>query len=241
VHPDATEWIKDEPMRKNPYGLVRLCARFALLPIALAVSACSSTPEASSAPTPTLAGTQWEVERIDGESLNGAPLTADFSADGRLNGNSGCNTYSGPFVQTGKSVRIGELLSTRRACTDPALNLMETRVLAILKGQVTLHREGDGKMMVRGNSGSLMLAPRSSENHNAARRATFNCDGTALTVVFAEETADIIWNAGTDTLDERPSESGVWYESQRNVLRGKGKDMTWILTGRSPRHCVAMR
>lgn len=229
--------FKEELMRGISLGFI--------LPLALCVTACSTTPEESSSSglPQRLTGTQWSVERIDGNEPQGAPLTVDFSFDGRVNGNAGCNTFSGPFIQTGPRVRIGDVLSTRMACADIARQQQESRLLAILNGQMTLRQESDGQISLRSEAGSLLLEPRSggTQGSTAARRATFNCDGTALTVVFAEETADIIWNAGTDTLAERPSESGVLYESQRNVLRGKGKDLVWTLEGRTPRHCVAMR
>ena len=85
---------------------------------ALLLGACAShhlRPPAP--PVPDLAGTHWTVTRIDGrETLNGTDLTVDFGVDGRVNGDSGCNSYSGPFVQNGATVSVGELLSTRRAC-----------------------------------------------------------------------------------------------------------------------------
>lgn len=215
-----------------------------IFPLALCVAACGTTPQesGSSGLPQRLTGTQWTVERIDGNEPKGAPLTVDFSFDGRVNGNAGCNTFSGPFLQTGPRVRIGDVLSTRMACADSGRQQQETRLLAILNGQLTLRQESDGQISLRSDTGSLLLEPRSGAQGSAvSRRASFNCDGTALTVVFAEETADIIWNAGTDTLKERSSESGVLYESERNVLRGKGKDLIWTLEGRTPRHCVAMR
>lgn len=101
---------------------------------------------------------------------------------------------------------------------------------------------GSSTQQVTGDTGLLRPDPRTADSSGTtARRATFNCDGTALTVVIAKETVDIIWNAGTDTLAERPAESGVLYESLRNVLRGEGNELTWTLDGRTPRHCVAMR
>jgi heat shock protein HslJ len=55
-------------------------------------------------------------------------------------------------------VHIGELLSTRRACTDTARQTQETRVLAILQGEVTMRAERR-ELTVRGGDGTLILAP----------------------------------------------------------------------------------
>lgn len=233
-------------MSDDSTGRVSHRARFFLFACAMSAAVCgyADQKDSDSMPAP-LAGTNWTVKSIDGNAPQGEALTAEFSAGGRLNGNAGCNTFSGAYFQTGPSVRIGDLMSTRRACEDAGRQQQETRVLDILKGQMTLRRESGGQVSLQGDTGTLVLAPSGTrtiqQDSIISRRASFNCDGTALTVVFAKETADIIWNAGADTLAQQPSESGVRYESERNVLSGKGDKLTWTLSGRTPRHCVAMR
>ena len=72
-----------------------------LPPLALALSmmltGCATSGNGASAPMPELAGTRWTVTRIDGRApVSGDAVTADFGVDGRINGNSSCNYFSGP-------------------------------------------------------------------------------------------------------------------------------------------------
>jgi heat shock protein HslJ len=135
----------------------RFLRRAAPLLVPLTLAACAASGIGSS-PPPELAGTRWNVVEIDGRKPVGSGLTAEFAVDGRISGDSGCNSFTGPYIQTGSKVHIGELLSTRRACTDTARQTQETRVLAILQGEVTMRAERR-ELTVRGGDGTLILAP----------------------------------------------------------------------------------
>jgi heat shock protein HslJ len=106
--------------------------------------------------TPELAGTRWVITSIDGKAPSGPALTADFSNDGRVSGDSGCNSYSGPFIQDGRKVQFGELLSTRRACVDDLRQRQENQLLKILQGSTTLELRR-GRLTVRGEEGTVVL------------------------------------------------------------------------------------
>lgn len=145
-------------MRKGIQHCIRPGAT--LLPLVLGLTACASGGGGlGTSPAPELAGTQWTVVEIDGRAPIGSErLTAQFGVDGRVAGNSGCNQFSGPYIQDGSSVRFGELLSTRRACVDEDRQRQENRVLAILGGETTVRRDRR-ELRVRGVNGVLILAP----------------------------------------------------------------------------------
>jgi heat shock protein HslJ len=131
---------------------------YALLTPALIVAGCAASPGSpgSGFTTPDLAGTRWVVISIDGRAPAGPALTADFSNDGRVSGDAGCNSYSGPYIQDGRSVQFGELLSTRRACVEDGRQRQETRLLNIMQGPATL-KLSRGRLTVRGGEGYLEL------------------------------------------------------------------------------------
>jgi heat shock protein HslJ len=206
---------------------------------------CATTEVAG--PAPQLSGSRWTVARVDGRAPVGSDLlTAEFGVDGRINGDSGCNGYSGPYIQTGSTVRIGELLSTRRACTNDDRQQQESRVLRILQGANTIRREGDGRISLTSEGGTLVLSPVTSVSSTVPsgapypRRAMYDCDGVALTVVFEERQAALTWSGGHDVLEQRTSGSGYWYESPRNTVRGTDI-LTWTQDGRTPRRCEVLR
>jgi heat shock protein HslJ len=137
----------------NKHSLLASAPVFALL-----LAGCS-TPAGSPGngfTTPDLAGTRWVITSIDGKAPSGPALTADFSNDGRVSGDSGCNSYSGPFIQDGRKVQFGELLSTRRACVDDLRQRQENSLLRILQGSTTLELRR-GRLTVRGEEGTVVL------------------------------------------------------------------------------------
>jgi heat shock protein HslJ len=131
---------------------------YALLTPALIVAGCATPPGSpgSGFTTPDLAGTRWVVTSIDGRAPAGPALTADFGNDGRVSGDAGCNSYSGPYIQDGRSVQFGELLSTRRACVEDSRQRQETRLLNIMQGPATLQLNR-GRLTLRGGEGFIVL------------------------------------------------------------------------------------
>jgi heat shock protein HslJ len=130
-----------------------------LATLALVISACATSPGGSGfgSSAPELAGTHWVVTSIDGKlPLGGPELVADFGSDGRISGDAGCNSFSGPYIQSGSSVTFGELLTSRRACTETARQRQETHLLAILQGESTM-RMRRNRLTLRARDGSLVL------------------------------------------------------------------------------------
>jgi heat shock protein HslJ len=72
-----------------------------------------------------LADTSWTVIGYNNGKggvvsvIIGTEITANFSADGRLSGNSGCNNYSADYETEGESISIGEAEVTEMACPEP--------------------------------------------------------------------------------------------------------------------------
>ncbi len=224
-------------------------------PLAVLLLSACATQTGGSRYTPELAGTSWVVTRIDGRApLRGEALSADFGVDGRLNGDSGCNHYSGLFIQDGSTIRVGELLSTRRACVDSDRQRQEVRVLAILQGETIVRYERE-RLNIRSSGGMLELVRTDSglaRNVRDAsgvaavsnpRQSVLDCDGIALTVVYAADSAELSWNDGRDVLRQRPvtTGAGIWYESDRNSLRGTGGGLEWTQAPRAPRDCRELR
>jgi len=99
---------------------------------------------------------EWDVTSLyTGDAISspvpGSALTLGFTAN-EVSGDSGCNTYSGPFETRGsKSIALGPFTSTLRACADPAVEMQEQQFQAALGlaktyevtgNQLTLFRDG---------------------------------------------------------------------------------------------------
>ncbi len=152
-------------MRNYPDRFVRHSSRFVLFPLLLALAAGCASSSRTAGPVADLSGTRWTVVSIDGNApvRGDEALSVEFSVDGRVSGNSGCNSYSGPWIRDDTTLRIGELLSTRRACADERRQRQETRLLDILQGEASLRRERDDRISLRKDGGALLLAPRGYE------------------------------------------------------------------------------
>jgi heat shock protein HslJ len=109
----------------------------------------------------SLAGSSWEaIAYNNGKQavtsvMIGTQLTADFGQDGTLSGNSGCNTYNGPYKVNGNQITIGPLASTRMACNDPeGVMDQEMQYLAALQTAATYKIEGN-VLELRTSDGAL--------------------------------------------------------------------------------------
>lgn len=131
----------------------------------LVAVACSTSPGASgpvsSAPAAplALAGTTWQLVAIDGrQPPAGSRLTLEIAAD-RVTGNGGCNEFGGALTldpATG-SLAIGDLVSTKRACVDPAANDLEQAYLARLDASTSVALDATGRLVLAGGGGMLIF------------------------------------------------------------------------------------
>jgi heat shock protein HslJ len=74
--------------------------------------------------------------------LGDVTLTAEFE-DGTVSGNTGCNTFTGPYEIDGEGITIGPLASTLAACPTPELDTQETNYLDALRLAKTFDVAGD--------------------------------------------------------------------------------------------------
>lgn len=102
----------------------RLIGSFVMM---IALTACQTLiPNSPVRPLAMLSGTQWLLTHPDG-----IDQTISFGTNGQVSGSSGCNNFSGSFMQTGRMVTFGPLASTRRACQEP-LQSAEARFFNLL-------------------------------------------------------------------------------------------------------------
>jgi heat shock protein HslJ len=74
--------------------------------------------------------------------VGGGTLTAEFDAN-TISGNTGCNSFNGPYSVDGDSIEIGPLASTRAACPNEELQQQEQAYLAALELAITFEITGN--------------------------------------------------------------------------------------------------
>ncbi len=107
-----------------------------------------------------LAGTQWVLVALgDAPALGDSALTLNFSADGRVSGDSGCNRFMGSYEADGPRLTLSQLASTRRACLSDALNQQEQAYLQALQSIARYHVEQSQLLLTTENGLVLTFTP----------------------------------------------------------------------------------
>lgn len=113
--------------------MARPWLRGALLGVALTALGCVSLGGGALVP-PSLAGSSWVAEAIDGQGMVGRPpITLTFENAERAVGSTGCNRYFAAVRMSERArLRFGQPGSTRMAC-PPAVMEQEQRFLAAIE------------------------------------------------------------------------------------------------------------
>ena len=69
-------------------------------------------------------------------------LTADFSADGTISGNTGCNSFHGDYTLEGETLHVGPLTAAKNACPTTEASEQEAGYLAALESAVRIEQAG---------------------------------------------------------------------------------------------------
>ncbi|WP_377703449.1 META domain-containing protein [Pseudoduganella sp. UC29_71] len=114
---------------------------------------CSTTGASGSAPSASLTDTSWQLAELGGQPAGKQSLKFD-SSKGIVSGSGGCNNFTGAYQWSGKSLKMGPLASTRRACMDDASGKQENAYLQALDATRTWKVEGK-TLILSGDSGQL--------------------------------------------------------------------------------------
>ena len=113
--------------------------RFHAADSAQPAAAAAATPAAAAAPSSSMNGTRWKGV-VDGTDEGSTPWL-EF-AEGRVQGYTGCNMLSGPWHMENQELRIGPLVTTKRACAGPG-GEVERRLLSAVNERAHITRQGD--------------------------------------------------------------------------------------------------
>jgi heat shock protein HslJ len=85
-------------------------------------------------------------------------ITAEFGADGDLNGNDGCNSYSTSYVVDGDDITIApEIVTTRMACASDELTEQSQWYYGALAATTTWAVDVNGALELRDDGGALQV------------------------------------------------------------------------------------
>jgi putative lipoprotein len=93
-------------------------------------------------------GPVWRLAQLGDEpiALGGDAQIQFDGSSGRVSGSGGCNRVSGTFTRSGVTLRIGQLASTRMACSDPVRGANEAQFLSALQTTASYRLAGPGRL-----------------------------------------------------------------------------------------------
>jgi heat shock protein HslJ len=114
----------------------------------------NATSPSEATPAASLVGPTWRVTSIGGQpALSGTTVTAEFSAEARVAGTSGCNRYFGSAKAESGRIAMGPFGATLMACSPDDVMAQESRYLAALEKAKSYSISG----------GELRLGPTASD------------------------------------------------------------------------------
>ena len=168
--------------------------------IAVLMAACSTAP-AGGGTGGTIAGPNWKLTSYD-VSGTATPVPAGIAADARfaadkVAGSGGCNTFNGPAVVTGATIKIGPLATTQMACQPPQ-NDFEATYLGLLAKAASFTATSDKLTLFGGDAKALLVYAAGPANpligswtvtgyNNGQQAVTSPAQGTTLTATFTAD------------------------------------------------------
>ncbi len=121
--------------------------------ISLAVAGCA----AREANTDPLAGSRWRIIALDGAPVDtvAQPAPTLEIEPEQIGGDTGVNRYSGAATIANDHLRIGALISTRRA--GPQAAMERERILLLALGAVRTWNLADGRLRLMDGDGAIRL------------------------------------------------------------------------------------
>lgn len=120
---------------------------------------CGGAEIAAPAPAPSPLAGEWRILSIAGRApVRGAPATIRFERD-RVNGNTGCNAFSGRYTIARGTLTAGPMITTKRACTR-LTNDQERALLDLLGRKLSVREAPGGRRVLTAPGGRTLVLAR---------------------------------------------------------------------------------
>jgi heat shock protein HslJ len=167
----------------------------AIMASLLILGACASTSSQGG----KLTGKVWVLDNLNGKPpVAGTQITAAFTADDKVGGTAGCNSYSGQYSVSGSKIQFaGPMASTMMACAQPVMDqenayfqaLAAAKSYAVNGDQLAL-KDSAGSVVASYNAQSQDLAGSSwlAIGYNNGKQAVVSVSaGSELTAIFGKD------------------------------------------------------
>ncbi|MDQ2996132.1 MAG: YbaY family lipoprotein, partial [Chloroflexota bacterium] len=131
--------------------------------IQIVVNPVGAVPQTAMLPKELL-NRDWNLTSLqrapqDVQDTTGAKVTIRFSADGKVSGSAGCNSFGGSYTaRVNRSIQFSQLISTLKACASPAVNTLEQEYLSALQSASSYTLDGQSRFQLSYNNGTGVLS-----------------------------------------------------------------------------------
>jgi heat shock protein HslJ len=139
------------PIRTTTYEMRVLLRDGATTFREVTINVVGPPPTVAPSPEPDpLAGTRWEVVNYNNGQgavvtlIDGSRIALDFSTDGQVSGNAGCNSYFTSYQVNRSNITVGKPATTSLLCAEPeGVMEQEAEFLVALEMAATFRIDGD--------------------------------------------------------------------------------------------------
>lgn len=128
-----------------------------LLVAAMSCKGKQSSSQSVQTQSAVLSGTYQVTDLVDSPLGDKKPEINFDNKEMRVNGNSGCNSYFGPYEQEGTTLNFGVLASTEMACQEPLMRA-EIALYNAFGNTVTFQLENDILILKDAEGNDLLTA-----------------------------------------------------------------------------------
>jgi heat shock protein HslJ len=110
--------------------------------------------------SPDLQGSSWKLVSYGSpQSLTaaaaGIETHLDFSTDGRVTGNMGCNSFGGNYELKNGQIVVSQMISSMMACLGPQMD-QERTTLQVLRGSAN-YQIKNNQLLIQSSDGAKMI------------------------------------------------------------------------------------
>ena len=128
----------------------------------------TDTPEPAAGADPDLLIGEWTLTSFGDAATSRSPIpgteiTAEFSADGTVSGNGGCNGYQGSYRAEDGGISFGEVAITEMACSEPTGVMRQETLFVETFTSAETYRFAGGNLVVSDGSGGDLVFSRTPD------------------------------------------------------------------------------
>jgi heat shock protein HslJ len=152
-------------------------------------------------------GQVWALTALNGHPpVNGGGISAQFTADGKVSGSSGCNQYTGKYTVSGSNIKFDpSIATTMMACPQPIMDqesaylkmLGEAKTYEVKGNELTLMDDGNKKLATyKVQTQDLAGTGWYAVGYNNGKQAVVSIlGGTTISAIFGKD-GTLTGNAG---------------------------------------------